>query len=367
MKALLYILFIAVFSTALQAQEACPRLVQQALSALNDACESTQRNEICYGHPLLEVQPRTPDVALNNIGDREPVLLIEKLQTAPMDVAEGVWGLALLRLQANLPDALPGQNITMLVMGDAQVGNAVPLISEVPVTTTARVNLRQLPSTAGVVLRSLAANTALTATGRTADTAWVRVSTPDGLQGWVFGQFLAGDLAAVEPLETASLNTQPMQSFIVRSGIGDTPCAEVPESGVYIQTPQGAGLVQFTVNGVDVSLGSGLFVQCDQDTTTLYLLYGTGTVRARGVSQRLLPGTQVVIPTQDCQTPFMPPSLPEAYTAAYPWLLALDAFTEAGVSVAPPTVVPLMLPNTAPHNQPAPGATSDANDDDDDD
>jgi hypothetical protein len=355
------------FSAATRAAENCPVLVQRALSTMNSACESTQRNEICYGHPLLKAEPRIPAVTLEHVGDRQPVLLIQTLETAPMDAAQGVWGVALLRLQASLPDALPGQNITMLVMGQAQVDNAVPLADEVPVTIRNRANVRQVPSTSGAVLRSLAASTTLSATGSTIDRNWVRVRTTDGLQGWIFAELLSGDLAAVPALETPDLNTQPMQAFIVRSGIGDAPCAEAPESGVYIQTPQGAGLVQFTVNGVDVSLGSGLFVQCAQDTTTLYLLYGTGTVRARGVSQKLQPGTRVVVPTENCQSAQMPPSLPEAYTNAYPWLRTLGAFTQPGVSIAGPAVVPMVMPSAAPNSQPVPAPTDEDDEDEDED
>jgi hypothetical protein len=39
----------------------------------------------------------------------------------PFNAATGEWGIAVLRLDANLPGVLPGQNTTLLLMGDAQL------------------------------------------------------------------------------------------------------------------------------------------------------------------------------------------------------------------------------------------------------
>ena len=41
-----------------------------------------------------------------------------------MNASTGAWGVALMRIQANLPDTLPGQNVTMLIFGDVQIQNA---------------------------------------------------------------------------------------------------------------------------------------------------------------------------------------------------------------------------------------------------
>ncbi len=67
---------------------------------------------------------------------------------APLQLADEIWGLALTRLQADLPDTLPGQNVTVVLMGDIAVENAVPPeavrqpVTPIDVTASAGVNLR---------------------------------------------------------------------------------------------------------------------------------------------------------------------------------------------------------------------------------
>ena len=45
------------------------------------------------------------------------------------------WGIAVLKAQANLPDALPGQNVTFLLFGDTTVDNPSPDMHAVTVST----------------------------------------------------------------------------------------------------------------------------------------------------------------------------------------------------------------------------------------
>ena len=53
----------------------------------------------------------------------------------------------------------------------------------------------------------------------------------------------------------------PMQAFYFRSGVGDAGCAEAPESGMLIQTPEGVEEVFLNVNGANMLLGSTAFLQ----------------------------------------------------------------------------------------------------------
>lgn len=56
--------------------------------------------------------------------------------------------------------------------------------------TAPGLRLRQSPGTAGEVIRELPAATLLVVVGRTADSAWVQVVTPEGEQGWVAAGYL---------------------------------------------------------------------------------------------------------------------------------------------------------------------------------
>ncbi len=205
-----------------QADEVCPVVVETALAALDRLCSETGRNEACYGHFALqaEAQPGVTGLAFAQPGDIAQVADIQRLTLTPMDTETQAWGVALLRLQANLPDSLPGQNVTMLLFG-------------------------------------------------------------------------AVDLSAAED----SPGT-PMQAFYFRSGIGDAPCAAAPESGIVLQTPEGAGQVHFTVNGVDIRMGSTLLLQA-QPADALYVHVLEGEAFAQVPDQPAQPipaGTRLVIP-----------------------------------------------------------------------
>jgi hypothetical protein len=58
------------------------------------------------------------------LGDKAPIQVIKTLKTSPLDVKRGTWGISLLKLQANLPNTLPGQSVTFLVFGDTAIQNA---------------------------------------------------------------------------------------------------------------------------------------------------------------------------------------------------------------------------------------------------
>ena len=68
----------------------------------------------------------------------------------------GEWGVSLMQLQANLPDTLPGQNVTVLLFGDVTLQPALASNEiEVRVAATNGVNVRGGPSTNDAVLARL--------------------------------------------------------------------------------------------------------------------------------------------------------------------------------------------------------------------
>lgn len=119
------------------AQEAlsCPAIVETALQALDTLCQGAARNQACYGHRMLvaEAQPDVTDFQFDTPGDITAVSAIRTLHLQPLDEVEATWGVALMKLQANLPDTLPGQNVTVLLFGDVTLqsaeaeDNAVPM------------------------------------------------------------------------------------------------------------------------------------------------------------------------------------------------------------------------------------------------
>ncbi|MCZ7627463.1 MAG: hypothetical protein M5R38_18355 [Candidatus Methylomirabilis sp.] len=128
---------------------ACPDIVRAAFDITQTVCDGTGRNEACYGHILLdaELQPNASTVSFAQEGDVADVADIQSLRISAMDLASEAWGIALMQLQASLPDSQADQNITMLLFGDVQIDNAMSRshLMTVAAEATTNVNIRQRP------------------------------------------------------------------------------------------------------------------------------------------------------------------------------------------------------------------------------
>ncbi len=327
---------------------ACPVIVQTALLMAEQLCGDTARNELCYGHTRLVLEPRSdaPPVTFDGLGDRVSVTTMGSLQASPMDVATGEWGVALARLQANLPDALPGQNVTLLIFGDAQVAAAAAGSSEpVRVVTGSGAMVVDQPSLAGMPLAGPMVGITLLAEGRTADNLWLRVRLADGTPGWLMAMMADGDWGAlpvvdesgglVGPQQGEQAAGAPLQAFIFTTGLGDAPCQEAPDSGLLIQTPLEGGPVAMLINETRVIFGLGedcsacgfpvhrnqlgvtTYLQAEADgEMTLSVIEGQVDVAAAGVIQTAVAGAQVRVPLDADGVAAAAPLPPEPYNEA---------------------------------------------------
>src|SRR5688572_25976434 len=105
------------------AQETCPDLVQQALDATDQYCSEIDRNTACYGNNQIEAEIAS-DAPFAAEGDIVPLADILSLKLAGLDVAAKKWGVTLMRVQADIPDTMPGQAVTFLLFGDVVIENA---------------------------------------------------------------------------------------------------------------------------------------------------------------------------------------------------------------------------------------------------
>lgn len=106
-------------------EDACPVIVQTALSTVESWCADTRRNQACYGNLALVAQARdsVTDFQFSQPGDIADLAAIQTITLDALDTTTETWGVALLRAQANLPDTLPGQNVTLLLFGDVEIRN----------------------------------------------------------------------------------------------------------------------------------------------------------------------------------------------------------------------------------------------------
>lgn len=243
------VLLTLIIATGFQsANRACEVIIAQAMEVVESACAGTGRNQVCYGNLAVEAIPQV-DVAQFTFAQVGDIALLSDLQTlrlSPLNLETEEWGVALLKLQANLPDTLPGQNVTFLLFGDSE-------------------------------------------------------------------------LSATRSRSAANAT----QAFYLRTRNGEVSCQSVIQSGLLVQTPQGAGQVEFTLNGVDVRMGSTVLFQAGSETPqmTVTTLEGSAYVDVDGLESVIVAGTQVDIPLEEILNDVGdilleasgPAELPEAY------------------------------------------------------
>jgi hypothetical protein len=318
---------VGLWATAVAAQADCPTIVQTALEATDDACDGTGRNQACYGNINLSAvaQEGVPEFNFDGPGDIVDVAGVQTLKLDRLDAASDIWGIALMRLQASLPDTLPGQNVTFLLFGDVEITNGVETNVE-PVTfevvSDGDINVRGGPSTNDERITGLAAGQSVIANGRAEDGSWLRVALEDGTPGWVSAELVTteGDITLLNVIDPQALPPpvlNPMQAFYFKTGINDAPCDEAPDSGILIQTPEGAGQITLTVNEVDIQLGSTLYLQTlEVGEMAVNVVENRATVSAQGVTRFVPAGSRVRVPLGPNQAASGPPSEPEPYNNA---------------------------------------------------
>ncbi len=297
-------LLISVGMTHLAAQDGqCPTVIQDALQSANQYCSGIQRNQVCYGNTLISATnwQGVPLPDFGTPGNLVNAADVASLVTAPFDEATQNWGVAIMRLQANIPDTLPGQNVTFVVFGDVQVQNAVaPGAIVVPNgltgTATSNPNLRAGPGTDWNVVGSLKVGDQLSVIGKDVTGDWLQIANQSQVR-WVAARFvqLEGDpsgLQVIDPKNNTQLLYQaPMQAFVVKTRLNDTKCDSVPTGGMMIQSPEHLK-VNFMANGIEMTVGSTALLKVDEASGSLHVATLAGSVGVKSASseQQVDPG-----------------------------------------------------------------------------
>ncbi|MEQ8676137.1 MAG: SH3 domain-containing protein [Aggregatilineales bacterium] len=299
MLVLVMLIFIGAFVvTAQNDTDTCPTIVEQVLETVDEACTTLGRNQICYGNNLIDARnfQDVPISTFASVGDTTDVLEIASLVTAPFDLSDETWGIAMMALQANLPDTIPGQNVIFVVFGDAEISNQVvpedQIISNLEATSTSNVNLRAGTGTTFDVVGTLTTNEVITINGRNSAGDWLRLETEDGT-AWVFASLISteGDVSLLPVVggDDSATFSAPMQAFSLSTGLGQSACDEVPPDGVLVQAPTET-TVNFLINGVEVQVGSTAFLQVREGVLYVSTFDGSVTITSAGESQIIEPG-----------------------------------------------------------------------------
>lgn len=308
---LIMLFFLVMFSIVpLSGQDAeksdCAVLVEEALATVSDACSGLGRNKVCYGHNMVAVTNFSNETPENfaAAGDTIDVTHLSTLTTAPLAIDEGVWGIALLSLQANLSDTLPGQNVTFVVFGDTELVNEIPLEQQAPPSpiltaqSTGNINTRSGPDTGYDIVGTLAAGDEITLTGRNETGDWGQFSSGE-ITAWVYIPLLTitEDVTALQVVDpnapTITAYTTPIQAFRLTAGIGRPLCEEAPRDGLLVQAPTGI-TVYFRINSVDVTVGStALLLSGEAGQISINTFDGQVSVTSAGETQIATPGERV--------------------------------------------------------------------------
>jgi len=212
----------------------CQEILKQALNTLDATCDRLGRNKACYGNNNIKAEAaNNAKLKFDTVGDYAAIQAIKSLTTSPLDTSRGTWGLSLLKLQANLPDTLPGQNVTFLVYGDTSIQNTSgdmksfyfssglgqPTCKEAPGDgiVVRSPNHTEVTFTANGVQITIASTITLKASPNKAMTVdlvegHARVSTAAGTQTLKPGEFVSVPLGGNNGLEAAGAPSVPAPS-----------------------------------------------------------------------------------------------------------------------------------------------------------
>ena len=117
--------FLIIVSVSSTVAQQCLSIVTEALARAAEDCTLTERNEVCYGYINVIALPNADadTFDFDEQGDIAPFEQIGVMELSPFNEATAEWGVVIARVQAQLPDTLPGQNVTIVFFGGVSLQN----------------------------------------------------------------------------------------------------------------------------------------------------------------------------------------------------------------------------------------------------
>jgi hypothetical protein len=262
----------------------CSELAQEALNQSAQNCGDLGVNAACYGYNRVSVlfNSDLSEDLFSEPADRADVAQLQTIETSAYNLNSEFWGVAVMKLQANIPNTLPGQSVTFILMGETEVVDAAPDDSLVlPSTVTVAVqplnrsNIRSRPTTRANVVAIVESGQALEADAVNETGSWVRV-TANGIPGWISSLAVGDPDVSTLPVITGE-SFAPMQAFYLKTKFGKPECDEAP-STLLVQGPKNIA-IDLRVNGADITISSTvLFRTTDENTLELTVLEGKAVV-----------------------------------------------------------------------------------------
>ena len=245
----------------------CPGLVDQALAAIDENCSGMERNNACYGYNRVDATftEEVPPDFFAAPADRTGLTNLETIATSSMSVEDDRWGVAVLNAQANVPNTIPGQAVTFVLLGDVEVENAVAPedafspADPIPAIAAVPANLRSGPGLDHNVVGGAPAGAELPVDGLSPDGEWLRTAHRNR-PAWISRSVVEADEAFDDLPAIESTQQTPMQAFYLRTGLGNPVCEQAPDDVLMLQGPENLE-VELTVNGADIRMGSTVLLR----------------------------------------------------------------------------------------------------------
>lgn len=315
---LLIVALAATLPAAAQGGDSCLANVLLAQGRAGAVCANMENNTACYGNGAItaEFQPGVTDVSFEQPGDTANVGVLRQVMVTSDGDDVRDWSMALLLIQANLPDTQQ-RNISVMLFGDAAITNQVPPLPSLIATATGGLNIRATPEIDGEILLRLNVRDTLIANGRTSDGDWLRVLTPGADRlGWVSTDVITTDLdpSILDVVDTETPFKRPFQILTLSTGSDDAPCTGATESGVIIQTPNTFSDIVLTINGITFQIAATIYIQAEPGgAMTVHVLDGEIEVRAGDTARYAPAGARLAIPLGEDLLAADAPSLAEPY------------------------------------------------------
>ncbi|MCL4254654.1 MAG: hypothetical protein KJ043_12875 [Anaerolineae bacterium] len=294
---LISVMLLIVGVSVAQESDACPMIPVEEIPIV---CEATSRNEACFVHPNITINNQDSD-AINTVGQIIPV---NDIQTMTLD-----GGMALLRLQADMPADEPTQNLQMLAWGHINITNNVTVPSLSGTTTTnARVRSVPFAESDTTVIGVIPANVAVSIIGRNDANTWYYIQLGDYSalgysEGWTSNQVLrvSGDTTTLPVIdyENPPAPSIPMSDITLRVADDLTDCTGMMRGGLFIQTLPDTPSATLVVNGASITLGSTALLTIEDKQMDVYLLDGKGVVQVGDDTTLLIGGANTSVPLDD--------------------------------------------------------------------
>jgi Tol biopolymer transport system component len=264
------------------AQDSYGQLVTRALSEMGTNCANLEVNNVCVAFDTVQVSFTgvAPAGFTDAPGDRAALTSVASVQTTPVNLAASTLGIAVMYVKTtNIPGALTDQSAMFMLIGDAQITNAVaPEAAFVPaaavtVTTVAQAQLLGAPGANAQVLGMVTSGTQLQADAVSPGAAWVRVMY-DNQVAWVSRDVLDASAGVASlPVITRDSRT-PMQAFSFHTGSATPPSLSVPPDVILVQSPKNTP-IDIWANDVHIRVQGTIFLRTLSDGR-MQLITGDG-------------------------------------------------------------------------------------------